>query len=159
MFAQTQLKSFWFRFFQKANRFSGRRPEALSAESETLLSFVKRRRGWISLRSKGRGRTLVGGSPLFEVGLRNKTKREDNILPYIIFTISANIVRCLIIKLIFILPLFLLTQEAQKKKLCKKKSAVFLCRFLKKAPQKLSLLALCKMYKVPDRFVWAICVR
>ena len=52
----------------------------------------------------------------------------------------------------FILSLFLLTQEAQKKKLRKKKSAVFLCRFLKKAPQKLFLVALCKMYKVPDRF-------
>ena len=64
-----------------------------------------------------------------------------------------NIMRRLIIKLIFILSLFLLAQEAQKKKLRKKKSAVFLCRFLKKAPQKLSLLALCKMYKVPDRFV------
>ena len=39
--------------------------------------------------------------------------------------LCANIVRCLIIKLIFILPLFLLTQEAQKKKLCKKKTLFF----------------------------------
>ena len=35
MFALTQMESFWFRFFQKANRFSGRRPEAHSAECET----------------------------------------------------------------------------------------------------------------------------
>ena len=59
----------------------------------------------------------------------------------------------------FILSLFLLTQEAQKKKLRKKKNAVFLCRFLKKAPQKLSLIALCEMYKVPDGIGRAMCVR
>ena len=45
------------------------------------------------MQSKGRGRTLVGGSPLFVVSLCNKTKREDNILPYIIFAICANTVR------------------------------------------------------------------
>ena len=64
MYALTQIESFWFRFFQKANRFSGRRPESHSAECEIPSSFVKRRRGWISLQSKERGRTLVGGSPL-----------------------------------------------------------------------------------------------
>ena len=39
--------------------------------------------------------------------------------------VCANIVRWLIIKLIFILSLFLLTQEAQKKKLRKKKTLFF----------------------------------
>ena len=42
-----------------------------------------------------------------------------------------------------------------KEKASQKENAVFLCRFLKKAPQKLFLIALCKMYKAPDRIVWS----
>ena len=71
----------------------------------------------------------------------------------------THIVRCTLTLTNFLVSLFLLTQEAQKKKLRKKKSAVFLCRFLKKAPQKLFLIALCKMYIAPDGFGRAIYVR
>ena len=46
-----------------------------------------------------------------------------------------------------------------KEKASQKENAVFLCRFLKKAPQKLFLIALCKMYKAPDGFGRAMCVR
>ena len=67
--SQRAIKESFGQAFSKACRFSGRRPEAHSAECETSQSFEKRRRGWISLQSKGRGRTLVGGSPLFVVSL------------------------------------------------------------------------------------------
>ena len=46
-----------------------------------------------------------------------------------------------------------------KEKASQKENAVFLCRFLKKAPQKLFLIALCKMYIAPDGFGRAIYVR
>ena len=46
-----------------------------------------------------------------------------------------------------------------KEKASQKENAVFLCRFLKKAPQKLSLIALCEMYTVPDGLGLAMCVR
>ena len=37
-----------------------------------------------------------------------------------------------------------------KEKALQKENAIFLCRFLKKAPQKLFLIALCMMYIAPD---------
>ena len=48
--------------------------------------------------------------------------------------------------------------RSAKEKASQKENAVFLCRFLKKAPQKLSLIALREMYIVPDSFGRAMCV-
>ena len=55
------------KLFQKLAQVKGAKPLAPSAEGEILLSFDKRRRGLIYLPCKERGRTLVGGSPLFMV--------------------------------------------------------------------------------------------
>ena len=54
----TQVWKFWSSFFKSLLGFGASSP---------IISLYKRRSGWIPLRSKGRGGTLVGGSPLIKI--------------------------------------------------------------------------------------------
>ena len=91
MFALTQLKSFRPPF-SKGGGFSGRRPEAHSAECETLHRSENAGEGEFLCEAKEEGEPSSGVLPYLWL-VCSKTKREDNILPYIIFAICANTVR------------------------------------------------------------------
>ena len=91
MFALTQMESFG-QAFSKACRFSGRRPEAHSAECETLHRSENAGEGEFLCEAKEEGEPS-SGVLLYLWVVCSKTKREDNILPYIIFAICANTVR------------------------------------------------------------------
>ena len=61
--------------FPKACGVKGQSPKSPSAEGEISFSFLKRRRGWIPLPSKGRGKTLVGNV----IKLRKEPHSEMNV--------------------------------------------------------------------------------
>ena len=63
MFVQTKVWKFLVKFFSKNLRVLRAEPWGALRRGRNSLSFAKRRRGWISLLCKERGRTLVGGSP------------------------------------------------------------------------------------------------
>ena len=138
MFALTQLKSFWFRFFQKANRFSGRRPEAHSAECEILHRSKNAGEGEFLCEAKEEGEPSSGVLPYVLKIENGKLACEHSALGH--YNINRHSFA------------FSFGCVSAKEKASQKENAVFLCRFLKKAPQKLFLIALCEMYTVPDRF-------
>ena len=77
MYALTQMESFG-QAFSKACRFSGRRPEALSAESETLHRSKNAGEGEFLCEAKKEGEPSSGVLPYLWL-VCSKTKREDNI--------------------------------------------------------------------------------
>ena len=78
--------------FSKACRFSGRRPESSVATDEIPYRSKNAGEGEFLCKAKKEGEPSSGVLPYLWL-VCSKTKREDNILPYIIFTICANIVR------------------------------------------------------------------